>query len=400
MNRSQELVYEIFDTSITEDELVINDDSTGSQSFGTSGGISAQLNVHSTDFYRQLLFYKSLGLADAFIKGDVDSEEISNVTAVIVKNRLEQAVKSNWRLVANLAWNDVKNRPISLGRAKKNTQHYNLGNDFYKLWLDPTMTYTCGIAPDDNQEATLEEMQYYKHDRICQKLDLQPGDRLLDVGCGWGAMLRHAVKHYGVKAVGITLSAEQQALALEMNQEQGLSENIDIQLQDYREFTPEQKFDKFVSIGMFEAVGKNQINSFTNMIPQVLKQDGLGLIHTLTTNNGKRSDPFLERDIFPGGYLWKCFEILEALTKRGYRCLHFEDFKTHYANTLNYWDNNLTDREQDVLDLGGKFNYEMIRRYHIYLRYCEAGLRHGEPSLNQFLISANPTHQQSVHFIT
>jgi len=398
MHNRQQLVYDIFDESITEDELKIHDQITGTKTFGQSGGITAELEVKDPNFYDQLLRYKSLGLADAFINGGIKTENLSALTAVMVKNRLKEAVKSSPWLMAKVFLAEIQNRPFNVRRAKKNTEHYNFSNDFYSHWLDPTMTYTSGIAPDENPDASLEEMQFHKHDLICRKLDLQPGDRLLDVGCGWGAMLRHAAKHYGVRATGITISTEQRKLALHMNEEQGLARNIEIELEDYRTFNPSQKFDKFVSIEMFEAVGKGGITPYMNMLPRVLKPEGLGLIQTITTLNGKRSDPFIERDIFPGGYLYKCFEIIKALEKRGYRCIDFEDFKQHYAKTLHCWDNNLTAAEADILTLGGKYTEQELRKWHMYLCYCKAGLKHGEPGLHQFLITANKAYQKPMSF--
>lgn len=221
--------------------------------------------------------------------------------------------------------------------------HYDVSNTFYEYVLGPSMAYTCAVFP--SADATLEEAQAEKFDLICRKLGLKPGMRLLDVGCGWGSMVRHAAKHYGVKALGVTLSREQAAWAAEAIKRDGLDDLAEVRFSDYRDVT-EKDFDAISSIGMTEHIGVKNYPSYFGFLHGLLKDDGRLLNHTITrndnTNNGG-AGAFIDRYVFPDGELAGSGTIVAAGEDAGFELQHHENFRRHYAKTLTGWNKNLVD---------------------------------------------------------
>jgi cyclopropane-fatty-acyl-phospholipid synthase len=221
--------------------------------------------------------------------------------------------------------------------------HYDVSNTFYEYVLGPSMTYTCALFP--TEDSTLEEAQAAKYDLICRKLDLQPGQRLLDLGCGWGGMVRHAAKHYGVKALGVTLSREQATWAQEKIKEEGLDDLAEVRFSDYRNVA-ESSFDAVSSIGLTEHIGVGNYPSYFGFIRDKLKPQGRVLNHCITRpDNTSRASAgkFIDRYVFPDGELTGSGTIVTAVENTGLEVQHHENIRLHYAKTLTGWNRNLVD---------------------------------------------------------
>jgi cyclopropane-fatty-acyl-phospholipid synthase len=221
--------------------------------------------------------------------------------------------------------------------------HYDVSNTFYEYVLGPSMTYTCAVFP--TEEATLEEAQANKYDLICRKLDLKPGQRLLDLGCGWGGMVRHAAKHYGVKALGVTLSEQQARWAQEEIKRQGLDHLAEVRFSDYRNVA-EGDFDAVSSIGLTEHIGVDNYPSYFGFIKSKLKDQGRLLNHCITRDNSRGKNTagaFIDRYVFPDGELTGSGTIVTAVENAGLEVQHQENIRVHYVKTLAGWNKNLVD---------------------------------------------------------
>jgi len=227
--------------------------------------------------------------------------------------------------------------------------HYDVSNRFYELVLGPSMTYTCAVYP--TLESSLEEAQYEKYDLIARKLDLQPGQRLLDIGCGWGGMVRHAAKHYGVKVLGVTLSREQAAWAQDEIKRQGLDDLAEVRFLDYRDVT-ERDFDAISSIGLTEHIGVKQYGEYFGFLHSKLKPGGRLLNHCITRPNNKTTTTgaFIDRYVFPDGELTGVGRIQLAVQDAGLEVRHVENLREHYAMTLKGWCDNLVEHWDEALE--------------------------------------------------
>ena len=227
--------------------------------------------------------------------------------------------------------------------------HYDVSNRFYELVLGPSMTYTCAVYP--TLDATLEQAQHEKYDLICRKLDLKPGDRLLDIGCGWGGMVRHAAKHYGVKVLGVTLSREQATWAQDEIKRQGLDDLAEVRFSDYRD-VPEGEFDAISSIGLTEHIGVKQYGDYFGFLHSKLRVGGRLLNHCITRPNNKTTTTgaFIDRYVFPDGELTGVGRIQVAAQDAGLEVRHVENLREHYAMTLKGWCDNLVEHWDEALE--------------------------------------------------
>jgi cyclopropane-fatty-acyl-phospholipid synthase len=265
--------------------------------------------------------------------------------------------------------------------------HYDVGNDFFALFLDASMTYSCAIF--SRGATTLEEAQRTKLDLVATKLALKPGDRVLDVGCGWGAFAVHAAREYGAKVVGITISDEQAALGRERVAAFGLSDEIEIRVADYRELTDEP-FDAIASIGMVEHVGENQIDRYAESLRQMLKPDGRLLNHgiaVLSPDDDPLEDIFSTRYVFPDGEPLPLSRIQLALERAGFETHHVEGFGRDYATTLRHWHDRLDARLEEAERYAGA---ERTRIWRLYLRAARHGFDVGFTNVYQVLARPRP----------
>lgn len=269
----------------------------------------------------------------------------------------------------------------TLRRVPKNiSHHYDLGNEFYSFFLDKTMTYSCAYF--NKEDDSLEQAQLNKYEHISRKLLLKPGDSLLDIGCGWGGMLIYAAQKYGINGVGITLSKNQYEDADRKIKELGLESQIKVIYKDYRELSG--RYDKVVSIGMFEHVGKKFIPVFIKKISVLLKKEGLGLLHTIGKDTPSSGDPWTFKYIFPGGYLPCLAEIVREMGKTGFSILDVENLRWHYAKTLELWVENY---ELNVKKVREMFDEAFVRQWRLFLNGSIAGFSYGDSRLFQVLFS-------------
>ncbi|WP_300677120.1 class I SAM-dependent methyltransferase [Nocardioides sp.] len=270
--------------------------------------------------------------------------------------------------------------------------HYDVSNTFYEYVLGESMAYTCAVFP--HEDATLEEAQAEKFDLICRKLGLKPGMRLLDVGCGWGSMVRHAAKHYGVKALGVTLSREQATWAAEAIKRDGLDDLAEVRFSDYRDVA-ERDFDAISSIGMTEHIGVKNYETYFGFLRSRLKDDGRLLNHTITrndnTNNGG-AGAFIDRYVFPDGELAGSGTVVAAGENAGFELQHHENFRRHYAKTLTGWNQNLVDHWDACVaetDLG------TAKIWGLYIAGSRVGFEHNEIQLHHTLFTKTVGGQTS-----
>lgn len=271
----------------------------------------------------------------------------------------------------------------SLTRDKSAIEHhYDVSNTFYSYILGPTMVYSCAVF--DEEKSSLEDAQIEKVDLICRKLDLKPGMKLLDVGCGWGTLVLHAAREYGVKAVGVTLSKNQVALARERISKANLEERIDIRLQDYRQ-VPDIDFDAISSVGMSEHVGDAKLDLYFSQLHGRIKEKGRILNHCITRPHSElkaRTGAFIDRYIFPDGELTAPSRVTQALHNAGFELRHSENLREHYAKTLAKWCENLTANwDEAVAEVGEN----RARIWNLYMHMCRIGFESNSIQIHQFL---------------
>lgn len=244
--------------------------------------------------------------------------------------------------------------------------HYDVSNDFYALWLDRQRVYSCAYfrSPDDS----LDLAQAQKIDHLCKKLRLQPGDRLLDIGCGWGALILWAAEKYGVNCVGITLSEQQHSYASEHIAARGLAKRVEVRLQDYRDVPEDQPFDKIVSVGMFEHVGARRLSAYFAKIHRLLRPGGVAMNHGITSASlgGERTstgNEFIEKYIFPDGELVHVSKVMEIMAREGLEVLDVESLRRHYAQTLWHWVTRLEANSETAKTIVGEERYRAWRAY-------------------------------------
>ena len=277
---------------------------------------------------------------------------------------------------------------ILTSKAKKNQEkevrsHYDIGNEFYRLWLDETMSYSCGYFK--NAEDTLYDAQVNKADHILEKLQLQEGMTLLDIACGWGFLLMRAAKKYGIKGTGITLSKEQYQKFSEDIEREGLKDCLQVELMDYRDLKHSgAQFDRVVSVGMLEHVGRGNYELFMENAEAVLKPEGLFLLHYISAQKEHEGDPWIKKYIFPGGTIPSLREIIDILPEYEFHVLDIESLRRHYNRTLLCWRENFLKHRAEIARMQGE---EFTRMWELYLASCAATFNNGIIDLHQILVS-------------
>jgi cyclopropane-fatty-acyl-phospholipid synthase len=264
--------------------------------------------------------------------------------------------------------------------------HYDVSNEFYAKWLDPLMVYSCAYFRSPDQD--LASAQVAKLDHICRKLRLTPGEQLLDIGCGWGALVMHATRHYGVRAVGVTLSRNQFELATQRVREAGLQDRIEIRLQDYRDVPGEGEFDKVASVGMFEHVGLKHLPEYFSIIQRLLKPGGIAMNHGITSGDADSRDvgmgggDFIDRYVFPDGQLPHVSLAIRELSRAGLELVDAESLRPHYAMTLGHWSASFERQFDELARLAGP---QRARIWRVYLAGCAHAFARGWINIYQLL---------------
>lgn len=263
-------------------------------------------------------------------------------------------------------------------------KHYDIGNDFYKLWLDDTMTYSCAYFKHEND--SLEQAQLNKVHHILNKLNAQPGGKLLDIGCGWGTLIITAAKEYGLNATGITLSEEQVSFITKRIKEEGLENKVTVLIKDYRDI--HETYDYITSVGMFEHVGKENLSQYFQTISKRLNINGLALIHGITGqvggNHGSGTNSWINKYIFPGGYIPRLTENLNHIASAGLQIADLEPLRRHYQKTLELWTKNFHNALPEVQKTHDK---RFINMWDLYLQSCAASFESGNIDIFQYLLS-------------
>ena len=369
----------------------------------TSGNPHADeaLEIKSPLALRYMLSHPGdLGLARAYITSNLEVEGDFYQTLVHLKDHIKKPFEfSSLAKLATAVGSTAFIRPQipreeapprwrrgalhSLNRDRSAIHHhYDVSNDFYRNFLGPTMVYSCALFADES--VSLDAAQIAKVDLICQKLDLKAGMRLLDIGCGWGTLILHAAKEYGVTALGVTLSTEQQRLARQRIETAGLSDRIEVRLQDYRDVRDEN-FDAISSVGMSEHVGDKQLDAYFAHLRRRISDDGRLLNHCITRYRGglpAKSGAFIDRYIFPDGELSGPDRVVESLTNNGFELRHSENLREHYALTLSKWCENLVHHWDEAVDEVGLIR---ARLWNLYMTMSRIGFESNGIQIHQFL---------------
>ena len=324
-----------------------------------------------------------MSFGDAYMDGRVDVEgDLADLFSLALQSGLMSATQRAQGLTGTAL--RAVGRLRSLKHEKENiAHHYDLGNDFFRLWLDESLTYSCAYFR--NASDSLEMAQQQKIDHSLKKLGLQPNETLLDIGCGWGSLVMRAAERFDVNATGITLSEEQLAGANAAIEERGLQGKARVRLVDYGAMAEEgRQFDKIVSIGMIEHVGKENLAGFVQAVEKLLKPGGLALLHSITSVKEGPMNRWVEKHIFPGGYIPTLPEIITPLTARDFHIWDVENLGPHYRLTLDCWSERFERALPTVLE---KFDPKFVRMWRLYLRASSAAFREGVVEVHQLLVS-------------
>jgi cyclopropane-fatty-acyl-phospholipid synthase len=363
------------------------------QVFGDpSAELCATLFVERDCFFTRALMGGETAIGEAYMDGDWSTPDLVSLMRLAVRNTAQleagnTAFSSISRLADRIRQSFRKNTVA--GSSRNIHAHYDLSNDLFRLFLDRNMLYSC--AWYETPKDSLETAQIQKIDRICRKLDLQPQDQVLEIGTGWGAFALHAARNYGCRVTTTTISQQQYVYAHDRFDAEDRDHRIELLMQDYRQL--QGKFDKIVSIEMFEAVGFENYDDFFSACDRLLKPDGSMLMQSITMNEQnfnryRRQSDWIQKFIFPGGQLASVRGILDSLARATRLSLfHAEDMGMHYARTLAAWHDRFSDALDDVKALG--FNDRFIKMWHYYLGFCEAAFRERHISGFQLLLTKN-----------
>jgi len=356
-------------------------DADGEHVYGPGGGglPPVTLRVRDSAFYTRVALGGSVGAGESYMAGDWVCDDLVSLVRLLVRNRgVLLELDDGWaRLMEPVRkWSHRFRRNHRRGSRRNVEAHYDLGNDFYRLWLDDRMNYSCAIF--DPPDIDLERAQEVKLERICRGLGLGPGDHVLEIGTGWGGFAIYAASRYGCRVTTTTLSSAQRELAQKRVREAGLEEEIEILGRDYRDL--EGSYDKLVSIEMIEAVGLDYLETFFECCVQRLRPGGLMMLQTITIAEAcferyRYSVDFIQRYVFPGGALPSVSVLANASGAAGLELRRFEELGPHYATTLHAWRERFFARLEEVRSQG--FSENFIRMWEFYLCYCEGGFLEG-----------------------
>jgi cyclopropane-fatty-acyl-phospholipid synthase len=340
--------------------------------------LTATVRVRDPRFYRQLVFGGSLGAAEAYIQGYWTCDDLVSLVRIFCRNsELSSGVERGAARLFNplrlaLHW---MRRNTTSGSRRNIAAHYDLGDDFFSLFLDETLAYSCAVFPQSG--STLHQASLAKFDRICGKLDLQERDHVLEIGSGWGGFALHAASQYGCRVTTATISRRQYEYTRERIEAAGLSARVKVLIMDYRKLRG--TYDKLVSIEMIEAVGYRYFDTYFRKCSELLKPQGMMALQAIIFpeqqyDRYRRSVDFIQQYIFPGGCLPSVGAICESVGRAtDFRLFHLEDITPHYAETLAHWRTRLQANLEEVRRLG--FSEEFMRTWEFYFCYCEGGFR-------------------------
>ena len=353
--------------------------------YGDGSGVPLHVELHNMATVRHLVLNPELGLGEAYMNGTLTITEgdLHSFLGLIVKN-YRNAPGIWWqRLLPRLriALRRFTQNNVALRSRRNVAHHYDLSDTLYDLFLDPDRQYSCGYFRDPND--SLEQVQTNKKYHIARKLMIEPGMRVLDIGCGWGGMAHTLAQDFGAQVLGITLSQQQYAYASATADREGLADRVHYQLCDYRDVTG--IFDRIVSVGMFEHVGLPHYDAYFKNIHDRLSPDGIALVHTIGwTGPPDATNPWIAKYIFPGGYIPTMSEVMKSVETSHLWTADVEVWRLHYAETLRHWSERFAANEDKVRAL---YDDRFVRMWRFYLAACEQTFRHGRQAVFQFQLS-------------
>lgn len=346
------------------------------------------VTFHKEPDKKELLTSTSLALGEAYMRGELEVDKDLYEVLDLFLGEMGKFHRDKTGL------KKLFHTSMSAKNQKKQISfHYDIGNEFYRLWLDESMSYSCAYFKNDTD--TLYQAQVQKVDHILEKLHLEKGMTLLDIGCGWGFLLKRAAEKYGVKGVGITLSKEQYQKFSEDIKREGLTEKLEVKIMDYRELEKSGfKFDRVVSVGMLEHVGRGNYDLFLKNVNSVLKPGGLFLLHYISALKEYDGDPWIKKYIFPGGMIPSLREIIDLLPDNQFYTLDVESLRRHYSKTLLCWRENFMSHREEIKTIMGE---EFTRMWELYLASCAATFHNGIIDLHQILVSKGVNNELPLH---
>jgi cyclopropane-fatty-acyl-phospholipid synthase len=382
---------------IAEGCIIVEEDGGGRERFGRpteNCPLTVTLKVHDPSFYTDVVLGGSIGAAEAYMDGLWSTDDLTGLVRIIARNAefgegMERGVaRLTWPLHKLLHWWRKNTHP---GSRKNIARHYDLGNELFEAFLDPTMMYSCAIFPDDN--SSLEEASIHKMDVVCRKLELSPEDELLEIGTGWGGLALHAARSYGCRVTTTTISEEQRQFALERIRAAGMENRITVLLEDYRDLPLRlrRRFKKLVSIEMIEAVGESYLDRYFQTCSSLLDPGGVMLLQSIVIadhlyDSYRRSVDFIQRYIFPGGFLPSVAALRESISRvTDLEIADLHEITAHYATTLARWRRNFRLNLDHIRSLG--YDDRFVRMWEYYLCYCEGGFRERTIGNYQLLLS-------------
>ena len=351
--------------------------------------LRATIMVHDSKFYRRTVWGGDLGLAESLLRGEWQSDDLTQLVRLFIRNIEMSTSRKLWsRLAGSIPRIQHWMRRNTHRGARRNIRdHYDLSNEFFQTFLDPSMTYSCGIF--EHPRATMHEASLAKLDRVCRKLNLSPDDHLLEIGTGWGGLAMHAARHFGCQVTTTTISNEQFVLVKQRIAAEGLSDQITVLRQDYRELTG--TYDKLVSIEMIEAVGHQYFADYFQHCTRLLAENGLMLLQGIVLRDQRyqqyiRDVDFIRKYIFPGGCLPSITALMTNITENSdLRLLQLEDIGPHYAQTLRAWHTEFWAHIDQIRNMG--YPERFIRMWDYYFRYCEAAFEERYVNTVQMLLA-------------
>jgi cyclopropane-fatty-acyl-phospholipid synthase len=342
---------------------------------GQVNGVAPMATIQDRRTFWRLIINPELHFGEDYSRGGIQLQgDLVEFLEAIYRGRRNKA-----RETATFVARSCKHRSISQGKAKTNaTHHYDIDNDFYRLWLDDEMVYTCAYFPDPT--VSLEQAQNAKMEHICRKLQLKRGDYVIEAGCGWGGLSRYMARHYHVNVRAYNVSHAQIEEATRRARQEGLGDKLEFIEDDYRNITGQ--CDAFVSIGMLEHVGQRNYPVLGNVIDKVLKENGRGLIHTIAENQPAPTNPWLQRYIFPDGSLPTLREMMDIFEPHDFSIADVENLRLHYAKTLEHWLERFEDHRDEI---ASRFGEDFVRMWRLYLGGSIANFTTGNIQLYQVL---------------
>ena len=346
--------------------------------------LKVKIKINKPGLTYQIVKSGSTGLAEAYMRGDFETDDLTNLIELTAKN-IKLVYKFSGLLDFSL-FNKIKNFLLknNKSRSKKNiSKHYDLGNEFFSLWLDPTLTYSSAIF--DQKDNDLEKAQINKYKKLVELIRPKSGNKILEIGCGWGGFAEYVGKNHDVKLDCITISKKQFEYASNRIFKNDLNEKINIQFMDYRDV--KQKYNSIASIEMIEAVGQNYLENYFKSIKTNLVRDGSAAIQAITIDDNlfdryKTKEDFIQKYIFPGGFLPSKKKLYDLSQNNGLAINQYNSYGLHYSNTLKIWRDEFFKKWEEISKQG--FDNKFKRMWHFYLSYCEAGFKSKNIDLIQF----------------